>query len=72
MSASESLAMRVVASHHQPFVELEIAVELGVHDGDELLHLAHGLGTDAVAGKQQKGARCHTKRPFGNTMRAPC
>ena len=57
--------MRVVGrAADQPFVEREVAVELGVHDRDELLHLAHRLGADAVAGKQQKGARCHAKKTF--------
>ncbi len=66
--------MRVVGrAADQPFVGLEAAVELGVHDGDQLLHLAHRLGADAVAGEKQKGARCHAEKTFRNAGEpAPC
>ena len=38
---------------------LEAGLQLGIHDGNQLLHLAHRLGADAIAGEKQKGARCH-------------
>ena len=61
----DRLAMRVVGrAADQPFIGLEAGVELGIHDGDQLLHLAHRLGADAVAGEKQKRARCHAVKTF--------
>ena len=48
--------MRVVGgSADQILLGLEPADSIGVHPGDHLLDLAHDLGTDAVAGKQEEG-----------------
>ena len=47
--------MRVIGrAADQPLLGLEAGAELGVHGGDQLLHLGHGLGADAVAGKQEE------------------
>jgi hypothetical protein len=48
------LAGVVAGAADQPFLVLEGAHAVGVHPGDQLLHLAHHLGADAVAGKQQE------------------
>ena len=44
----------VAAAADQPFLGLERAHAVRVHPGDELFHLGHDFGADAVAGEQQE------------------
>jgi hypothetical protein len=53
----------VAAAAHQPLFGLEAVGAAIVEEPDDLLHLGHHFGTDAVAGKQQKPVGCHAAEP---------
>ena len=53
----------VAAAADQPLLGLERAHAVRVHPGDELLHLGHDFGADAVAGEQEELVGGHNAGP---------
>ena len=53
----------VAAAADQPLLGLERAHAVGVHPGDQLFHLGHDFGADAVAGEKQELVGRHRLTP---------
>src|ERR1700761_1779564 len=63
ITASAACALAIVLLVTETLVGLERAHAMPVHPGDQLFHLGHDLGADAVAGEEQELVGRHLGSP---------